>query len=1214
VSETEPADGPDLTGKVRQAISWGHWLCRWLVAAVAAHACLVLLQCLGLIPYLAIEPSDRTAPKLWLDPIPDALNHAELTVTGWAQPYSMLMVGINERPIVSTYSDSTGHFKTPLIVVPPQASRLWVRARTQRGEQSVEKPIRFAWDAAVHTPILGIAIYISDIGQLWVTGQTTPGVRLRLETESGDALEERLYADGIGIFDRFVPLPSEPQGQIVARAIGNNQSLRSAPVPITSLPLTDLPLARTVDIHLASDKTTLAMEILLPAAHPYFRALAQGYMSAGAFTRASFGILHPTPTSLMPTLTIRSADGLVRLEGSWDRQLPGLSLHNDSLFVGISSKGLASVPFLSVKDQVTLHFDELRPAWFADPLPVELTADTAIWRGPLPKQETAQQEASQVIGFGMPMPQEARLEEPPREQAAAADKEELDREPMTLREFLAAFEYREAPDVLRLTSSLLISLIPYAGLLWLGRSPPLGRVEAWQSFAAATLVLAVWQSWYYFYWLATISSDVWLQRGIARVLYSIHSALMLRMEASEFSAIRQKSFEVLNSAGGNAFWLLVAVLVALVPFYFPVVARAGLPWRPSPVRTYHRSGLRRALARSRGGVRIVYGTATLTMLLLATFWVWSRSDINSSTADIYPGWLHSQSILHRLQTWLGPSLLIDRASAWLDHPVFASLLPFGLLTLFLLTLGGRAALFGLGLLAAASRLAVAHHIATGKPLGDLSALAVIGRVPWWVVLILAGLMTYPLFLRLVRVLTLFTRDRLWLHRLLAAGLIGAALGLPHLPARGMLVIGGCLLVVGIGWLIVEGLGQLAPIMSVADWAHRRPWWFIAALVVIGLVIGWPRAAPGDTLRFNNLGELAFQAASLFAYVLALGLILFMWDHAGRRPSVILDQPTLGVGIYLFAVFLISTTVKWLLIPIPFLIGWVVARFWLFRPVAEMDWLRQVLDAAPPDRERLIQDVLEADEAGSQFDAVQKALTSQLEAATLTPAEYEGKLRLYKLHFAQKLALEEVAPGVDSRETVFAIGDPHVKGNVVPALKIGALLASLPFLIAIYQYFPQGRVQYPYPLADLLVFLIQAAAFWLLLAFFFGYYFAHLRGRSGLAKGGYLFLGVSLPFAVYRVLGAQSLDEMRPFILWVAQLFLFCSLMGLFAADSRILRQNGFGVRAIKAVHHLPALSVYASSVIAAVVPTILTLLTGRLNDLVAFFLKTVLPGVPTGGQ
>ena len=66
-------------------------------------------------------------------------------------------------------------------------------------------------------------------------------------------------------------------------------------------------------------------------------------------------------------------------------------------------------------------------------------------------------------------------------------------------------------------------------------------------------------------------------------------------------------------------------------------------------------------------------------------------------------------------------------------------------------------------------------------------------------------------------------------------------------------------------------------------------------------------------------------------------------------------------------------------------------------------------------------------------------------------------------------------------------------------------------------------------------------------------------------------------------------------------------------DYRLLRQNGFKLRDLTLIHNFTFLSVYASTIIAAITPTIIALMTGRINEVVTFFLETVLIQTPAGG-
>lgn len=760
-----------------------------------------------------------------------------------------------------------------------------------------------------------------------------------------------------------------------------------------------------------------------------------------------------------------------------------------------------------------------------------------------------------------------------------------------MREFLANIETRATGGFVSQTWRTLILLVPYAGLLWLARRHKFGQSEAWKPITALVLVLAIWRNWNYFYFLLLAGPASWLQRIVTPARYN------LGMGGTE----AQSHF--LADAGSNAFWLLFIPFLALVPRYLPVV-EGRLGRRPTATR------LRRSLPRRIWrGMRIVYGTIVLALLLLTTqFDTLSRFD-----------WFYrarEQAAYCLQQTWWLDFDTADLIINILVNDPILTILQIMLLVLLLLAFSSRAALWGVGLLAVAVRaLAVNLRylplteslVAIGEPLN---------QIPWWAVVAFSGLTAYPLVLYLLSRLASAIPDerpRLPLRRL-ALALILVSLTLARLPPLWLLVIGGALVIWAIGWLVVNGLRELEPVTSLAAWARRWPHFFFVTLAGAALIIIWPIPRPGTALQFRDLFRLVAELDGIFVYILALALILLMRDYASRRRKdrVVLDPPALEVAVVLFAVFLLNSSSRWLFIPVPFLVGLLMARFWLFQPMAGMRSLRSLLVKAAKDRKRLIQDILDAASARTRFRTIRKALTKKLEAAELKLEEYKTRLDDYEQEFEQELALEEVKPGYQSRDIVFAVGEMGLWKNTQIVTKYGAVLATIPLLIALYEYLPVGQVRYPHPVANLITFLIQSIASWLLYAFFFGYYYVHLRGNSGLVKGLYLFVGLAVPFAVYRLLSTQSLEEMRPFFLWVTQVFLFCTLLGLLSADYRLLRQNGFQMRDLLAVHNLPVLSVYASSVVAAVTPTIIAIITGRLGDVVTFFLETVLPRVPTG--
>ena|SRR5271157_2108467 len=129
------------------------------------------------------------------------------------------------------------------------------------------------------------------------------------------------------------------------------------------------------------------------------------------------------------------------------------------------------------------------------------------------------------------------------------------------------------------------------------------------------------------------------------------------------------------------------------------------------------------------------------------------------------------------------------------------------------------------------------------------------------------------------------------------------------------------------------------------------------------------------------------------------------------------------------------------------------------------------------------------------------------------------------------------------------------------------------------------------------------------AVFLGFYYTHLRGVSGLGKGVRLAVAVAIPFVALRILNADSLQDMRDFLFWAFQVFLYCSLLGLLG-DYLLLRRAGFPAWNLRVIHNVPTVSAYTTVLVTGLSTTVVTLVNGRLQDVVTFFLNTVLPQVP----
>jgi hypothetical protein len=717
-----------------------------------------------------------------------------------------------------------------------------------------------------------------------------------------------------------------------------------------------------------------------------------------------------------------------------------------------------------------------------------------------------------------------------------------------LQAYISEFERRAAGDVVERTWRFLLGLVPFAGLVWLWRRHPFGDPAVWPTLAAVTLLVTVWRSWSYLQFAAS---------GLTQWIFAASFPLLAQPSPSAIEALRD--------VAPSAAWLVFALVLPVATSRFGAVATVATPPAAPPAAWSVPPG---RVAR----LRLAYAGLVLIGLIV----------IGSHPM---PMQMVFQGLFERLGGWAGIGPLL-------------------VTTFLLLTLGLRAGLFGLALL-----LLSVHALATGRvPVPDVGRafIEMLDELPAWPLLTAVAATAYLVLLRLVRSLTLADPAR---GRRITALATVVALLLPHLPADVALLGAGIVVLVSAVLIVIRGLGHLAPVTTLAAWSRDHRWLFLPSVIAVALVMAWPVARPESELRFPQLARLVWAIGEMLIYVPAVGVVLLLLQEARRAPAAVVGPAAVQAGVYLFAVFLINSSATWLFLPLPLLVGWLLARYWLFRAREDVGGLAPAA-AAGEGRARLIRAFFDATAAGDQRDTADRTLAKQLEAGQITPEQYEERRTAYHRYFAGRLADGDGRTIAALREAVFSVGGGSAADNVTGALGCGAVLAAIPFLIAVYQYVPTAQVQYPYPVAELVTFLIRAAAAWLLYAFFFGYFFTHLRGHTGLAKGVHLFLALTVPLAVWRLLVAQSLTDLRPFLLWASQVFLFCSILGLAAFDYRAVRPYGRGVRDLTAVHNIPALSLYGSSLVAALVPALIALFTGRVKDLVAFFLNEVLPRVP----
>lgn len=141
---------------------------------------------------------------------------------------------------------------------------------------------------------------------------------------------------------------------------------------------------------------------------------------------------------------------------------------------------------------------------------------------------------------------------------------------------------------------------------------------------------------------------------------------------------------------------------------------------------------------------------------------------------------------------------------------------------------------------------------------------------------------------------------------------------------------------------------------------------------------------------------------------------------------------------------------------------------------------------------------------------------------------------------RKIALAELA---------FALG-PSLSPveNGLRALRVGAWGALVFVLIYAVPSFATTDQADRFPYLSALSRAASVGGYWLIGAFFFGYFYSQIRGAAGWKKGAMLAFGIAIAREPFALLAAQSAADYAAIGINVAQRFAFFVLIGLLAFD------------------------------------------------------------------
>jgi len=1148
-----------------------------MVALFGLYVCLFLLQNFTVLADVANLGAERWEVQLGGE-VPNSIDRTvSATVTGDDVPGSDVVVEVGQRKF-SGKADSLGKARVPIRLA--ETDRL-ITVETREPEMERHR-VHFA--SADHTArlrcwgklplVVDLALLDVRSNKVWLAGRGL-GWTLPYEGWSGDI---------DGVFESWVPLGDSDTLSVVARSAeyGSHatQDLEIGTEQLTRV--TELPLSRSLTIRFENGIPLSAIEIRLPDKHPAFDAIARGNMTPEDFIRAVWGadlfleMRIWQQDDIKWSISREGEEGIVKLNASSDGPI-------DNIQIGGRESIAATLPtstlMWSERDSVTIQFAEVQPQWFDPPLPTRLDDHMAQWRGPLA--------TPRGLRVGVRLPTGVV----PATRAARPKAEEVNtNEPApTMRDWVTRNSRQSWMPPME--------VVPLLAFLWLAWRRPFGNPRLWPPAAATVTIIAAFALWFWAYRLLGLATDPWLSAA-TRFGWGWY-----RRDIWQFEP--------------NAFFLAAtAALVTLTPAYSIALERSLVGRK---VRREPRSR-RRMIWR---GLTVLWGVPWIAILacLIA---LRTNHDLRSSLES----WLNvdagilARSSLHDGAKWNTQSGLFEGLGQLLQNDSALCLLIAAVAPPALLALGLRAFAFGLTWFFLVARFCYQcpgelENLRLGA-LGNFVTPVVaffhpVGRLPWAVAIAAGGLVTIPFVVSLLR-----SASPMGIERRGAPGLKVACLLVPttillgYIPPRLAAAVAGCGVLGTLGWVLLRGSRRLEPVRSLAArWAglHRR---YVLLVIAAALVLVWPTPVGNGSATFRDIIALFGSLRELFA-TLVVGLFLLLlkrYSETTKFGSSAMERPVVLAGALMFAVFVNQNLGTWLsVIPIPVLAAWLVARYWLLRPALIASAMADASPANASERRAQIAAALTSNKARVGLKAAERFLDKKLSSGEMMPDEYAKRILAYRTYYEPLIA--SGPSGSPAMLLPFSTSEFAPWETAWRFVRIGALLAAIPLVITLYQYLPSRVVVSPYPAAELVSVILRSVMGWLLTAFFFGFYYPQIRGANGLQKGLAVCASLLIPSFALPLLKATPLLLLQSTLVWGAQVFAFCTLLGG-VDDYRTLRDHGFRLRDLFTLHELPWLSVYASSIVAALASGILSLLSGKLGEVAKLFVQGFGTGTPAG--
>jgi hypothetical protein len=398
--------------------------------------------------------------------------------------------------------------------------------------------------------------------------------------------------------------------------------------------------------------------------------------------------------------------------------------------------------------------------------------------------------------------------------------------------------------------------------------------------------------------------------------------------------------------------------------------------------------------------------------------------------------------------------------------------------------------------------------------------------------------------------------------------------------------------------------------------------YLTPVLVLLVVMAYPANRSIYSLDTNKFSTWEVTRANLtyffgmiqdfVPYIFLVGIFQIL-RAANRRQDEI--HPFISaVALLLFSCYVISTTLNWFIIPIPFLLALKLYPHFLALPPKKVNALNYLKPVAIERRRWFLDRVFDlslSQRLLSSLDQMEKKIA----AGDLAIEEFLKRRSKLETYAAGVREDNNFFYDLEAKDLALSLGPYQTNWlNGIHALKRG-LVISLPFILFYLLTFllKQIRLDSPFVFLWTTLRIIEFMLDWAVYAFFFGYFFNQLKGELGLKKGLRVALVVIACLAPVWLTSGTSTVELSATFLRAGQIFMFFTVLGVWAFDYHTFRntlREQFSWKRFAQFGDMPSFTAVVSVLLTSVGVAFTSVLKGRFLELVTQLVSAIFPELP----